>query len=226
MLHCSNLPGDPLSYVCNWMAPTETNGALVGYQLTCEPQSDGIPTPPAVTSSTTSANISDLRNGVNYSCTVRARNEAGISLASGSASVYTVVIGMLRHVHLYGWLDPSYWTALVPGPPVCPGRWSLKSLSSLTINWQPPTQPNGVITGYFLELVSFDNGTVLQSATVLNTSSYTFTGFTIGMIAMIIVIFYCQFSFQLLEFPIMLECMQRTQMAEEVIVSLQTLVTS
>ena len=95
MLRCSQLPGDPLSYMCNWMAPNETNGALTGYQLTCEPQLDGIPTPPAMTSSMVSATISNLRNGVNYSCTVRARNEAGLSQASGSDSFFTTEIGML-----------------------------------------------------------------------------------------------------------------------------------
>ena len=68
---------------------------------------------------------------------------------------------------------------VVPGPPVCSRRWSSSSLTSLTISWQPPTQPNGVITGYFLELVSFDNGTVLQSGNGSNALSYTFTGLTI-----------------------------------------------
>ena len=68
----------------------------------------------------------------------------------------------------------------VSGPPVCPQRWSFKSLSSISISWQPPTQPNGIITGYSLELVSFDNQAVLQSADVSNALSYNFTGFTLG----------------------------------------------
>ena len=69
---------------------------------------------------------------------------------------------------------------LVPGPPLCPQRWTTKSLSSLIIEWQLPTQPNGVITGYFLELVSYDNQTVLQSGSESERLTYSFTGFTIG----------------------------------------------
>ena len=117
-------------------------------------------------------------------------------------------------------------TFSVPGPPVCSSRWLTPSLTSLTINWEPPNHPNGIITGYFLELVSFDNATVLQSHNVFNTLSHTFAGFTIGMVNLNHKLA-CQnnmnFLTQLLEFPIMFECMQRTQMDEEVIVSLPTL---
>ena len=70
----------------------------------------------------------------------------------------------------------------VPGPPVCSRRWSTSSLTSLTINWEPPKHPNGNITGYFLQLLSFDNATVLLSGNVSNTLSYTFTGLNIGMV--------------------------------------------
>ena len=117
----------------------------------------------------------------------------------------------------------------VPGPPVCLRKWSAFSLTSLTIDWEPPNHPNGIITGYFLELVSFDNATVLQSANVLNTLNHTFTGSTIGMVNLNHKSGMSEkqiFLTQLLEFPIMFECMQRTQMAEEIIVSLLTLVIS
>ena len=56
----------------------------------------------------------------------------------------------------------------------------MKSLSSLSLSWLPPTQSNADISGYFLELVSYDNTTVLQSVSVPNTLNYTFTGFSIG----------------------------------------------
>ena len=75
-----------------------TNGVLTGYELECVPQLGGIPTPPAVTPSMTSATIFNLRNGVNYSCTVRARNEGGLSLASAPTSFYTADIGMLNQL--------------------------------------------------------------------------------------------------------------------------------
>ena len=95
MLQCSQVPSDPLSYTCNWMPPSVTNGVLSGYELSCEPGLDGIPMPPAIATSTGLATVSGLRNGVNYTCTVRARNEGGRSLPSTPVSFYTVEIGTL-----------------------------------------------------------------------------------------------------------------------------------
>ena len=77
-------------------------------------------------------------------------------------------------------------------PPICPPRWLLKSLSSLTVSWLPPMmQLNRYISGYFLELVSYDNTTVLQSASVSNILNYTFTGFSIGIIKLIVTLILC-----------------------------------
>ena len=75
------------------MAPAITNGMLSGYELECLPGLDGIPPPPVATPSATSATVFDLRNGVNYTCTVRARNAGGLSLASAPTSFYTMEIG-------------------------------------------------------------------------------------------------------------------------------------
>ena len=93
MLQCSQVPSNPLSYSCNWMAPAVTNGELTGYELECFPGLDGISPPPVATSSVTSATVSGLGNRVNYTCTVRARNEGGLSLASVPTSFYTMEIG-------------------------------------------------------------------------------------------------------------------------------------
>ena len=93
MLQCSQVPSNPLSYSCNWMAPAVTNGELTGYELECLPGLEGIPPPPVATPSVTSATVSGLRNGINYTCTVRARNEGGLSLASAPTSFYTMEIG-------------------------------------------------------------------------------------------------------------------------------------
>ena len=95
MLQCSQDPDDPLSYTCSWMAPTETNGELTGYELTCVPGLEGIPPPPVANPSMTSATVSYLRNGVNYTCSVSARNEGGLSLPS-TTSFYTTEIGSYR----------------------------------------------------------------------------------------------------------------------------------
>ena len=94
MLQCSQLLNDPLSYTCNWMAPMATNGVLAGYELICQPGLEEIPHPPVLTPSMTSATVSSLRNGLNYTCTVKARNEGGLSMASAPASFYTTEIGM------------------------------------------------------------------------------------------------------------------------------------
>ena len=75
------------------MAPTVTNGVLTGYQLECAPELNEIPSPSPVTPSTTSATVSNLSNGINYTCTVRARNEVGLSQPSVSTSFYTMEIG-------------------------------------------------------------------------------------------------------------------------------------
>jgi hypothetical protein len=77
------------------MPPAVTNGVLSGYELECLPGLVGIPPPPVVTPSTTSATVSGLSNGVNYTCTVRARNEGSLSVRSAPTSFYTVEIGML-----------------------------------------------------------------------------------------------------------------------------------
>ena len=94
MLQCSQVPSDPLSYSCNWMAPAVTNGMLSGYELECLPGLEGILPPPIATPSMTSATVSGLRNGVNYTCTVRARNEGGLSLASAPTLFYIMEIGI------------------------------------------------------------------------------------------------------------------------------------
>ena len=75
----------------------KTNGVLTGYELTCVPELEGVPPPPILTPSMISATVSSLRNGVNYTCRVRARNEGGLSLASMLTSFYTTEIGTLSN---------------------------------------------------------------------------------------------------------------------------------
>ena len=76
--------------------------------------------------------------------------------------------------------DDLITVLIVPGPPICPRRWTTKGLSSLSIDWQPPIDPNGLITSYFLELVSFDNQTILQSGSESGRLSHSFAEFNIG----------------------------------------------
>ena len=95
-LLCAADANNPLSYTCNWLAPTVTNGVLTGYQLTCDPQLQGIQ-PATETSSMISTTVSNLKNGINYTCTVQARGEGGLSLPSAPDSFYTIEIGELRY---------------------------------------------------------------------------------------------------------------------------------
>ena len=89
----STNPAEPPSLTFNWLVPIVTNGDILDYSLTCV--SEGIPTPPSVTSTTTSATISNLENGLRYCCTVIARNAEGDSMPSEQQCVSTIEIGKL-----------------------------------------------------------------------------------------------------------------------------------
>ena len=98
----TNLDGPP-SLTFNWLVPNVTNGDILDYSLTCV--SEGIPTPPSVTSTTTSATITNLENGLQYCCTVTARNEHGTSLPSVAQYISTIEIGIwfsMFHVNVSG----------------------------------------------------------------------------------------------------------------------------
>ena len=85
-------PADPPSLSFTWLAPNVTNGDILDYRLICTVP-EGVPTPRDVTSLTTSAMISSLNNGVEYCCTVSARNAQGHSMPSMALCVTTVEIG-------------------------------------------------------------------------------------------------------------------------------------
>ena len=89
----STNPADPPSLRFTWLAPNVTNGDILDYRLTCAVP-EGVPMPRDVTSLTTSAMISSLNNGVEYCCTVSARNIQGHSMPSLPRCVRTVEIGM------------------------------------------------------------------------------------------------------------------------------------
>ena len=135
----------------------------------------------------TQYNITSLSPFTNYTVQVSAYNTRGEGLRSNAVTTRTLAeCEISRCIYCCGYPNLLASIALVPGPPVCPRRWSSTSLSSLTIDWQPPVQHNGDITGYFLELVTYDNQTVLQSDNVANnTFTYTFNGFTIGMYSVV-----------------------------------------
>ena len=65
-----------------WQAPAVTNGALTGYQLSCQPELPvGIPSPPTLSPGATvnTAVLPNLFPGVRYNCRIMANNSAGLS---------------------------------------------------------------------------------------------------------------------------------------------------
>ena len=93
------IPAEPPSLTFNWLVPNVTNGVILDYSLTCV--SEGIPTPPSVTSTTTSATISNLENGLRYCCTVTARNAQGDSMPSEQQCISTIEIGKITCCRYY-----------------------------------------------------------------------------------------------------------------------------
>ena len=65
-----------------WQTPAVTNGVLIGYQLSCQPELPvGIPSPSILTPGPTvnTTILPNLSPGVRYNCSIAARNSAGSS---------------------------------------------------------------------------------------------------------------------------------------------------
>ena len=69
------------SLTFSWQVPTVINGVLTGYQLSCQPELQGIPSPTILSTGPTvnTAMLPDLSPGVRYNCSIVARNSAGTS---------------------------------------------------------------------------------------------------------------------------------------------------
>ena len=70
----------------------------------------------------------------------------------------------------------------VPGAPMCPRRWETASVTSLAVNWTTPAEPNGIITNYYIQLLSYDNSTVISEAAIADISTLRaeLRGFLLG----------------------------------------------
>ena len=126
MFRITSMTINSLSFT--WLAPTVLNGVLTGYQLSCHPSLQGIPSPQNLTPGPTmnTAVFPNLSPGVKYNRSIMASNSAG-----SSEPVYAV----------------GTTTETVPsGPPrsftVAPGA------RNMTFSWlsPTPTERNGVIT--------------------------------------------------------------------------------
>ena len=47
---------------------------------------------------------------------------------------------------------------------MCPRRWREANATALAVTWTTPLNPNGVISTYYVRLLSFDNATVISEA--------------------------------------------------------------
>ena len=65
----------------SWQQPAIPNGAIIGYQLSCQPPLEGIPIPEPLSPGPTArmAVLADLHPGVRYNCSIGALNSAVLS---------------------------------------------------------------------------------------------------------------------------------------------------
>ena len=83
-----------------------------------------------------------------------------------------------------------YTFPVVPDPPVCPKRWQVASLTSVTVNWTAPMRQNGLITAYYIQLISYNDGTMIDSAVDddLYTLGSTLSGLSLGKFFLFVVL--------------------------------------
>ena len=91
----STNPAELPSISFTWLPPNVTNGDILDYNVTCVSELEGVVIS-SVTSLTTSANVSDLENGVQYCCSVTARILARNSAPSRAQCFFTIEIGIMK----------------------------------------------------------------------------------------------------------------------------------
>lgn len=150
----AEVPVDSNTATVSWTAPSNASGipAVTGYTVTSSP--GGLTCSAAGDAS--SCQITDLTWGTNYTFTVTAENEIGLSVASTESNI-----------------------VLPLGPPSAPTMVSATaSDTSVTIDWDPPASDGGTsITDYYVEV---DPGGLACTATAPNTECMA-TGLTPGV---------------------------------------------
>ena len=77
-----------------------------------------------------------------------------------------------------------YVLCVCPGPGVvsCTDGWVSSSATELVVSWEQPESPNGIITGYYLELHEYQvTGAAIASREITdNSTSTTFSGLALG----------------------------------------------
>ena len=64
----------------------------------------------------------------------------------------------------------------------CTDGWVSSSATEVVVSWEQPERPNGIITGYYLELHEYQvTGAAIASREITdNSTSTTFTGLALG----------------------------------------------
>lgn len=93
MFHIESMTTTSLNF--SWQGPTVTNGMLTSYQVLCQPLIFGIPIPRTINPAPTevTALLDNLFPGVEYNCSIIARNRAGASNPTYTAGT-TLETGM------------------------------------------------------------------------------------------------------------------------------------
>ncbi|KAL5477471.1 hypothetical protein EMCRGX_G024272 [Ephydatia muelleri] len=130
-----------------WEPPQYPNGVLLGYEV-CYTSNGDSPSAVNVQNASTVWKLTDMKPCTMYSISVRAKTVAGF----GEKSI-PVMISTLESA---------------PSPPLNVRTQDVAS-TSITVTWEPPQYPNGVLLGY--EVCYTSNGDSPSAVNVQNTST-------------------------------------------------------
>ena len=189
--HCVIVPsGLPLNFSIlktsrtlnlSWSPPlySQRNGAITGYNISC--YGEDFQYSQRITQ--TSGNLTNLRPFTKYTCSVRAATVKGEGSAA-MASVVTneegtsIIIDHQNYIISYAKIKlPCLFVILytVPGPPDNFTGISTNS-SSITLSWNTPIEPNGIITNYSIQYFVIAAGKTLQISLMSSQTTTTLSG--------------------------------------------------
>jgi hypothetical protein len=161
--NCTNTTFLPRNVSLRWLPllPKDQNGAIKGYNLTCNISEESMSQLIATQSSpSTTFTINDVVPFTGYTCRLSSINEVG----EGPSTMCSFETAQDR-------------------PDDAPRNFrSNSTMTNVTFSWNIPATPNGIITGYNLTVVNIDNSTT-TSYIITNISpnqglvSYTVEGF-------------------------------------------------
>jgi len=159
----------------SWQDPTNPNGVITTYQLSCHPLLLGIPTPEHLSPGPTArmAVLANLHSGVTHNCSILAENRAGQSnlvYAVGNTQETGVVHYCVLYISVFPSLPSNFFFPAPNGPP---RSFTVTTSAGVTA----PTLRNGIITGYSLSCVPEGGGESTVSMHYTQTGTFTLEGF-------------------------------------------------